>query len=89
MNIRSLLSGIEFELPVRLWTGEATHGFEKLLRYIFDCEEAKHQKLDNGSPFEYLMTIYGTLKVFNHRRRVKRLHDKVLATHRKNISKSK
>jgi hypothetical protein len=31
MNIRSLLSGIEFELPVRLWTGEATHGFEKLL----------------------------------------------------------
>ena len=88
MNIRSLLSGIEFELPVRLWTGEATHGFEKLIRNIFDCEEDKHQKLDNGSPFEYLMTIYGTLKAFNHRRRVKRLHDKVLATHRKNISKS-
>ena len=88
MNMRSLLSGIEFELPIRLWLGKTNNGFEKILRDLYDFEEGSHCKADFGSPFEYCKKMYETLNVYRRRRRIRQLHSKVLATHRKLISKS-
>ena len=88
MDIRSLLSGIEFELPVRLWLGKTNNGFKKILRDLYDFEEGSHRKADFGSPFEYCKNMYDTLKAYRRRRRIRQLHSKVLATHRRLISKS-
>ena len=81
MDIRSFLSGIEYTLPIKLWMGETTIEFKKLVS-ILVFEDDGHRKPDYYSIFDYWQTACETLKAFSRHKRIDQIHRKVLAIHR-------
>ena len=89
MDTRSCLSGIEYNLPMKLWMGETTIEFKKNLVNILGYEEGNHIKPDYTNLLDYWQTPCQTLEAFRNRKRIEQVHSKVLAIHRNKILNSR
>jgi hypothetical protein len=89
MDTRSCLSGIEYNLPMKLWMGETTIEFKKNLVNILGYEEGNHIKPDYTNLLDYWQTACQTLEAFRNRKRIEQVHSKVLAIHRNKILNSR
>jgi hypothetical protein len=87
MDIRSFLSGIEYNLPIKLWMGETRIEFKKLVS-ILGFEDDGNRKSVYDSIFDYWQTACETIKAFSRHKRIEQVHRKVLAIHINVISNS-
>ena len=81
MDIRSFLSGIEYDLPMKLWMGETTIEYKALVKSMVP-DTGSHRKPDYTSILDYWQLGYETLEAFRYRKRIGQVHRKVLAIHR-------
>ena len=81
MDIRSFLSGIEYNLPMKLWMGETTIKYKALVKSMVP-DTGSHRKPDYTSILDYWQLGYETLEAFRYRKRIEQVHKKVLAIHR-------
>ena len=87
MDIRSFLSGIEYNLPITLWMGETRIEFKKLVS-ILGFEDDGHRKSDYNSIFDYWQTACETIQAFSRHKRIEQVHRKGLAIDRNVMSNS-